>query len=370
MRALLVSSLVMLLAVPAYTAPQHAAIGTDELRAADPNLGDAFGRRVAVSGNTILVGANADDERGPDAGAAYIFERDSAGAWNQKQKLLPPEIRDGDFFGWSVALQDDVAVVGAPGDDRDNTGTTSPASANRGAAYVFVRVNGTWVQWTRFQPSELAAGDEFGSRIAIHLPFVMVSAIYADTVAPWNAASMVSNAGRAWVFLNTPQGWTRDAVLSSPFPREGGRFGFSLALELGVAVVGEPTSSANTVYRFARPVRDWLPIAFGVSSSPATDGRAEAARFAYLRGIARWPGWLGRSAGRAGRFGSAGVVIRKVSPDGQVTTLFSVTASPFVANDALESDDTGTIYLASVNTLRKRLPDGSEPVIATGFNRC
>ena len=237
MRALLVSSLVMLLVVPAYTAPQHAAIGTDELRAADPNLGDAFGRRVAVSGNTILVGANGDDERGTDAGAAYIFERDSAGAWNQKQKLLPPEIREGDFFGWSVALQDDVAVVGAPGDDRDDAGVPLAGTANRGAAYVFVRVNGTWVQWTRFQPSDVAAGDEFGSRIAIHLPFVMVSAIYADTVAPWNAGirgfecrpcvgvpqhATGVDAGRG-AFFAVPQGGRAFRLLARARARRGSR---------------------------------------------------------------------------------------------------------------------------------------------------
>ena len=106
----------LLLSTPLQATPQ-AVVGTTVLRAPDGTLGDAFGRSVAISGETLVVGADGDDTRGVDAGAAYVFGRDSTGAWTLSTRCWPSERRTGDRFGWSVDVQGDLAVVGAPGHD-------------------------------------------------------------------------------------------------------------------------------------------------------------------------------------------------------------------------------------------------------------
>jgi hypothetical protein len=173
------------------TAAAQTAIATQILQASDPEPGDAFGRRVAISGDTIVVGANADDERGGNAGAAYVFERDSSGQGVQQQKLLPSPLREGDFFGWSVAIDGDHLVVGAPGDDRDHGGTPNPATANRGAAYIYPRAGGAWTLQARIQPPELSLGDEFGGRVAVDDGLRLVSAIYRDLAGFGRLTAMV-----------------------------------------------------------------------------------------------------------------------------------------------------------------------------------
>ena len=116
---------VVVVVVTSAQATPQAVVATTVLTAPDGALGDAFGRSVAMSGDTLVVGANGDDERGLDAGAAYVYRRVSSGRWELRQKLVPSELLDGDFFGWSVDVDGDAIVVGAPGDRRDVNGVRS-----------------------------------------------------------------------------------------------------------------------------------------------------------------------------------------------------------------------------------------------------
>jgi len=81
----------------------------------DPdNFGSDFGRSVSVSGNLAIMGDFRDTEAGSRAGAAYIFEKDeSINRWVFKQKLIPASIQAHDFFGWSVYLSGERAIVGS-----------------------------------------------------------------------------------------------------------------------------------------------------------------------------------------------------------------------------------------------------------------
>ena len=107
----------------ALTAEQEA-----KLTASDATASDNFGLGVALSGDTAVVGAFLDDDNGESSGSAYVFIR-IAGVWTEQAKLLPADGASGDFFGRSVALDGNTAVIGAPHDD-DNGG-------NSGSAYVF-----------------------------------------------------------------------------------------------------------------------------------------------------------------------------------------------------------------------------------------
>ena len=109
------------------------------LRASDAQVGDEFGIRVAVSGDTAIVGARREDggpgDPEPGAGAAYVFERNQGGmnTWGEVKKLTASDFQANDFFGQIVAISGDTAIVGAEGEDG---GPTDPAST-AGAAYVF-----------------------------------------------------------------------------------------------------------------------------------------------------------------------------------------------------------------------------------------
>ncbi len=97
-----------------------------KLLADDGATNDLFGRRVAITGATALVGANGDDDNGDESGSAYLFD---ATTGQQIAKLLPDNGATADYFGISVAISGATAVVGAVGDD-DN-------GSNSGSAYLF-----------------------------------------------------------------------------------------------------------------------------------------------------------------------------------------------------------------------------------------
>src|SRR5690606_1013999 len=103
----------------------------DKLTAADTAADDFFGWSVALDGDTALVGALREDDGGIDAGAAYVFVR-GGGSWSQQAKLVAGDAEAWDQFGWSVALDGDTVLVGAYGED--------DGGADTGAAYVFVPV--------------------------------------------------------------------------------------------------------------------------------------------------------------------------------------------------------------------------------------
>jgi FG-GAP repeat/HYR domain len=124
---------------------------------------------VAISGETVVVGAGSDDgAAGPGQGSAYVFVR-SGGVWSQQQKLEASDAAANDLFGGSVAISGETIVVGAGGDE----GT---AGSSQGSAYVFVRSGGVWSQQQKLLASDAGGGDGFGSSVAISGETVVVSA--------------------------------------------------------------------------------------------------------------------------------------------------------------------------------------------------
>jgi hypothetical protein len=131
----------------------------NKLAAADGQAGDLFGETVAINGNTIVISAAGDDDRGTDAGAAYVFVRDANGLWRLQQKLTASDGRADDIFSYyAVAVERNMIVVGA----RRNDGVSANSSDNRGAAYVFTRTGEVWTQQSKiFAPALFGApGDE------------------------------------------------------------------------------------------------------------------------------------------------------------------------------------------------------------------
>src|SRR5262245_39844311 len=131
-----------------------------KLEASDAAAADNFGASVAISGETVVVGAFLHDgAAGSDQGSAYVFVR-SGGVWSQQQKLEASDAAAGDLFGASVAISGETVVIGANAD-------TGAAGPNQGSAYVFVRSGGVWSQQQKLEASDARAGDRFGGSVAI-----------------------------------------------------------------------------------------------------------------------------------------------------------------------------------------------------------
>lgn len=215
-----------------------------KLTALDAATNDGFGVSVAIDGDTIIVGAENDDNAGGiDAGSAYVFSR-SGVVWTQQAKLTASDGAAGDRFGYSVSLSNTTAVVGAQSDD-------TPAGATAGSAYVFTRCGALWSQQAKLTASDGADSDIFGVSVSISNNTIVVGAYGDDT--PGGA-----NAGSAYVFTRSGPTWVQQAKLTAGDGAAEDRFGVSVAVSGETIVVGsyndDPPggSNAGTAYLFTR----------------------------------------------------------------------------------------------------------------------
>ncbi len=172
-----------------------------KLTGADGAAGDLFGVRVAISGDTALIGARFDDDdiNGVDSGSAYVFTR-SGTAWSQQAKLTAADGAAGDWFGYSVALSGDTALIGAHFVDDDVNGIDS------GAAFVFTRSGTAWSQYAKLTPADGAAGDQFGGRVAMSGNTAVIGARLVDDVVRG------VDSGSAYVFTGVQDGDQQQAL--------------------------------------------------------------------------------------------------------------------------------------------------------------
>ncbi|MCH8987788.1 MAG: hypothetical protein IIA92_03175 [Chloroflexi bacterium] len=129
-----------------------------KLTASDGAMSDNFGWSVYIDGDTAAVGALGESFNGSNSGAAYVFTR-TGGVWTEQAKLTASDGTTGDNFGRSVALSGDTLAVGAPGD--------SDKGADTGAAYVFVRTDGVWAEQAKLTASDGATTDNFGWSVSV-----------------------------------------------------------------------------------------------------------------------------------------------------------------------------------------------------------
>ena len=215
---------------------------TAEITASDGLFGDEFGRSVAISGNTMIVGAPTADAAGDAAGAAYIYMFDGV-SWIEQPKLLASDPAPGDRCGSSVAVHGTVAVVGAP-----FVGDTSI-----GAVYVF-RFNGSsWMQEQKLVPPVDAGGASFGWSVAVQGTAIVVGAPTA------NGAT-----GAAYVFGFDGVTWVDQDTLTATDPATNDRFGTDVDIDGDVILVGSPenddngsNSGAFYVFRFEGDIELW-----------------------------------------------------------------------------------------------------------------
>jgi hypothetical protein len=235
----------------AYLFERVAGIWTEStnLKASNAAGGDLYGRASDLNGDLAIIGAHLHDTApASDEGAAYIYERDSNGTpldplddiWNETL-LLPADPVLGGFFGRSVAISGDRAIVGS---SFAQSGASQP-----GAVYVFERIGGVWTQVDKLIASDGNDADGFGISLSLDGDLLMVGARHNDETA--------MNAGAVYVFEHTGSAWVETSkVLASTGAANDG-----LADETGLAVSGDtlvvtsrfhtgPALLAGTVYTF------------------------------------------------------------------------------------------------------------------------
>jgi len=235
-----------------------------ELTASDSAAGDNFGGRIAIAGDTALIGAEHHDVGSEgDARAAYVFVR-SGSAWTLQAELTDPSPAAGDLFG-TGALSGDTALVGSGFHD-------TAAGADAGAVYVFVRSGSAWTLQATLTAADSAAGDLFGS--------VKQDSLSGDTAivcAQRHDPGGVNNAGAAFVFVRSGTTWTQQAELTAPDSAAGDWFSGGVSISGERALISAPNhdSAGNThvgaAYLFGRSGAAWTLVQELTAPEPAAD---------------------------------------------------------------------------------------------------
>ncbi len=207
--------------------------------AADRDLTDFFGTSVAIRGDYAIIGANGEDEDVsggntlPISGSAYIFKQTN-GVWSQDQKIVASDRENGAQFGFSVAIDNNYLVVGALFEDKNVTGSDSLISA--GAAYIFQLSGGTWVQQQKIVASDRKANDQFGFSVAVSGDYIIAGARLHDNNV--SGADSINNAGAAYIYKLTNGIWAQQQKLVSSDRAAEDQFGFNVGISGDFALVG------------------------------------------------------------------------------------------------------------------------------------
>ncbi len=210
--------------------------------ASDRAIGDYFGWNVSISGDYLIVGSywNDLDENGGDyvnrAGAAYIFERDGNGDWNQVNKIVNSDREEDDSFGWSVAISGDYAVVGAPNESHDKVGNNYVEIS--GSAYVFERDgNGDWSEVDKIVASDRRTLDEFGWSVDIDGDYIVVGA-YKNDYDENDENYINGNTGSAYIFKRESGTWTQTQKIVASDRGDSDFFSESVMINGDYIIVG------------------------------------------------------------------------------------------------------------------------------------
>ncbi|MFB0515588.1 MAG: FG-GAP repeat protein [Candidatus Neomarinimicrobiota bacterium] len=213
-----------------------------KLLAPDAQAGDGFGYSVAlspaeggVSGDYAIVGADGEDAGGIGAGAAYVFRRTGANSWDGGTRIVAPDAQAYAFFGTSVALSGDYAIVGAPWAWEYTGGILA------GAAYIFKRTGAnSWDGGTKIAAPDAQAEDYFGRSVALSGDYAIVGADGED------AGGMF--AGAAYVFRRTgTNSWDGGTKIMAPDAEGYDGFGWSVALSGDYSLVGAPYEDTGDI---------------------------------------------------------------------------------------------------------------------------
>ena len=257
-----------------------------KLIASDGETDDDFGQTVSIDGDYAIIGAPWDDDNGDHSGSAYVFKRDGT-AWNEEAKLLASDGATGDFFSWSVSIDGDYAIIGAKGDDSE---------IGPGSAYVFKRDGTAWNEEAKLLASDGATGDYFGCSVSIDGDYAIIGAEaddgergsaytfkrtgtswaeedkltasgylfghsvsidgdYALIGTPWDDDNGVFS-GATNIFKRDGTNWNEQDKLLASDGTDDDHFGYSVSIDGDYAIIG--AMGASSSYVFKRDGTSWI----------------------------------------------------------------------------------------------------------------
>jgi len=243
------------------------------IKAANSEAFDQFGKSIAISGDTLVVGSTNEssaqttitngtavsfDNSALSTGAVYVYFRTST-IWVQQAYIKPPVLSSGDTFGHSVSISGNTVVVGAPNEDSNQTFITSGffASAdnsanNAGAVYVYQRTGVSWAQEAYIKAANSGPGDLFGWSLAISGDIIAVGAYEEDSnqigVLNGMTASFdnsLATSGAAYVYKRSGGIWNQIAFIKASNPDSNDNFGMSMSLSGNTLAVGARNEASN-----------------------------------------------------------------------------------------------------------------------------
>ena len=241
------------------------------LKASDTATFDYFGISVAISGDTIVVGAYGKNNY---TGAAYVFSRNGT-TWSQQAYLTSPYPCCGPRFGYSVAISGSTIVVGSEW-EYGGAGGVNPtidySDPSSGAAYVFVKSGTTWVQQAYLKASNPGSDNFFGASVSIDADTIVIGAWGEGSSATGVNGNQNDNSlpvsGAAYVFVRSGTTWSQQAYLKASNTAAGDGFGTAAAVSGDTVAIGTGYTSADgAVYIFQRSGATWSQQALLTASN-------------------------------------------------------------------------------------------------------
>ncbi len=245
---------------------------------------DLFGFAVDIDGDTLVATAPGTDVGAePGAGAAYVFVRTGT-TWSLQATLAEAGVSDIDSYGISVAISGDTIAIGA-------SNSVPGFATGPGAVYVYTRTGSTWTKQATLSPSDGDDGDLFGRRLALDGDELMTDALYHldGTEAIGDFSPLAP--GTVYVFNRTGSVWNQTAklVADDRATAQGQAFGDSISLDGGTAAFGAPVSGeaasfGGAVYVFTKTGATWSQAA-KLTASDAAVGDSFGGTVALLGNI-------------------------------------------------------------------------------------
>lgn len=223
-----------------------------KLTASNAAPSNFFSAGLSIFGETTVMGAPLNDDRGTWSGSGYIFERDEGGPdnWGESTTITASDARSGEWFGIATDLSGDTAIIGAS--------QFGPGSRTSGTAYIFERNAGgadNWGEITALAPDDLQAGEGFGESVAIDSDLAIVGA-RSDR----GHTGVARRPGSAYVFSRNadgPNGWGEILRLMAPDFDQQDHFGKAVGIYGDTVVVAAPGQDFNTgaayIFRVPEP---------------------------------------------------------------------------------------------------------------------
>lgn len=271
-----------------------------ELTASNGKKGDAMGSSVAISGDTVVMSGDCDRSGGNPycnsnhvGGMAYVFQKSPSGWANMTQvaELTESDATGYDEFGWTIAVDGDTVVVGAPG---------------AGAAYVYVKPSTGWTNMTETAKlSTTFGGSEAGLSVAVGSNVIVLGAPNAEP------------AGGAYIFVKPTGGWATSSQSnaeltgSDTFDGGGSFFGVSASISGNTIVVGATDTDVSlpgAAYVFVEPAGGWVSSTQTAELTPSDGILYE---------------WFGFSVSIAGDTIAVGAPLDDISPDDGAVYMFT-----------------------------------------------